>query len=111
MQLISTHKALDELSNRQHQFSPRQRAVLLLANGQRSQAELRALVGDEVTSDIEQLLALGLLAPVQASEPLPHDPPRSNAPEGGRLAALAQTTRLYLNQVAVSLTPLKPASV
>lgn len=103
MYLVSTNKALHQLSNQRHQFSPRQRTVLLLANGQRSLDELHMLIGENVQADVQKLQAQGLLAVMNAGEPLPDDPPnQSAAADSGRLAALGANTRSYLLKMASS---------
>jgi hypothetical protein len=98
MRLISTGKALDELSSPVPALDARQHTLLLLANGQRSLSQLSALVGEDLQAEAEQLQHLGYLAPIQVQEPLPDDPPLT-APDSddhadyGRISSFAALCR------------------
>jgi hypothetical protein len=71
-----TPKALEVLAQRGRELTPRQRALLLLVNGQRSLRELEALMGQPVADPLQSLLQGGYLQPANlvAAEPPPDDP-------------------------------------
>lgn len=74
--LEKTPKALQSLSQRGRDLSPRQRALLLLANGQRHVREFDALMGQNVVDLVAQLVREGYLRAVdpRAAEPPADDP-------------------------------------
>jgi len=108
MPLIRTSKALNALSHPSNPLNPRQRTLLLLANGQRSTAQLNALMGEDVQTLLQALQAEDYLAPAPAGEPLPHDPPGlPSAPEPLRQGAFAAVARAYLGRIAsCAMSPL-----
>ena len=74
--LEKTPKALQSLSQRGRDLSPRQRALLLLANGQRHVREFDALMGQNVVDLVAQLVREGYLRAVdpRTAEPPADDP-------------------------------------
>lgn len=74
--LEKTPKALQSLSQRGRDLTPRQRALLLLANGQRHVREFDALMGQNVLDLVAQLVREGYLRAVdpRAAEPPADDP-------------------------------------
>ncbi|GAB4209277.1 MAG: hypothetical protein Fur0019_15950 [Tibeticola sp.] len=74
--LEKTPKALQSLAQRGPDLTPRQRAVLLLANGQRHVREFDALMGQSVVDLVAQLVRDGYLRAVdpRAAEPPADDP-------------------------------------
>lgn len=74
--LEKTPKALQSLSQRGRDLTPRQRALLLLANGQRHVREFDALMGQNVVDLVAQLVREGYLRAVdpRAAEPPADDP-------------------------------------
>lgn len=74
--LEKTPKALQSLSQRGRDLSPRQRALLLLANGQRHVREFDALMGQNAVDLVAQLVREGYLRAVdpRAAEPPADDP-------------------------------------
>jgi hypothetical protein len=87
--LEKTPKALQSLSQRGRDLTPRQRALLLLANGQRHVREFDALMGQSVVDLVAQLVREGYLRAVdpRAAEPPADDP--TAAPPRKPLAAVA----------------------
>ena len=74
--LEKTPKALQSLSQRGRDLTPRQRALLLLANGQRHVREFDALMGQNVVDLVAQLVREGYLRAVdpRTAEPPADDP-------------------------------------
>lgn len=74
--LEKTPKALQSLSQRGRDLTPRQRALLLLANGQRRVREFDALMGQSVVDLVAHLVREGYLRAVdrRAAEPPADDP-------------------------------------
>lgn len=74
--LEKTPKALQSLSQRGRDLTPRHRALLLLANGQRHVREFDALMGQNVVDLVAQLVREGYLRAVdpRAAEPPADDP-------------------------------------
>ena len=94
MPLIKTDKALDELRSRHRALGLKARALLLLADGQKSAGELQTLVQADATL-VQQLLAEGYL--IRRVEPVapPTDAPQGSADPFHGKRSLA-TARLYL---------------
>jgi hypothetical protein len=71
MSLVKTEKGKLALQNRDPALSPRDRQILILCNGTRSDAALASLMGTSVLDDIPRLLDTGYLAPMPiAAAPL-----------------------------------------
>jgi hypothetical protein len=66
-----TPKGLTEIETRVHRVPPRARTLLILVNGQRSEAELAKLAPAEAAQTLQWLLAEGFIAPVAGVEPGP----------------------------------------
>lgn len=79
--LEKTPKALQSLSQRGRDLTPRQRALLLLADGQRRLRDFDALIGQPAVDLLAQLVREGYLRAVdpRAAEP-PTDDPTSALP-------------------------------
>lgn len=75
MPLLKTEKALTELRTRSRTLGLKERALLLLADGQKSAAELLTLVQADAPV-LQRLVAEGYLAPL----PTPTEPPRATRP-------------------------------
>ncbi|MBL0389976.1 hypothetical protein JJ685_02350 [Ramlibacter monticola] len=76
MTMAKTDEGLRSLKDRRSGLSPRQRAALILIDGQRSVEEVLTVAGGTTRADIDRLVELGLVAeqllprrPVSASEP------------------------------------------
>lgn len=76
MPLLKTEKALTELRTRSRTLGLKERALLLLADGQKSAAELLTLVQADAPV-LQRLVAEGYLAPL----PTPTEPPRVTRPQ------------------------------
>ena len=61
MQLIKTLRARDALQDRESALSTRQRQILILADGQRTSAQLLDLMEPEAQADIDLLMRLRYL--------------------------------------------------
>jgi hypothetical protein len=82
MSLVKTEKGKVALQNRDPALSPRDRQILILCNGHRSDAALASLMGASVLDDIPRLLDTGYLAASAiAAAPVPAKPPAPKAPE------------------------------
>jgi len=83
-----TSKALEVLARRGRELTPRQRALLLLVNGQRSVQELEALMGQPVADQLQLLLRDGYLRPknTAASRRTPDEPVAAQPPVRGEAA-------------------------
>lgn len=81
MRLNRTDKAREELQSQRRTLSIRQRQILFLADGQRTQADIAALIGSQHAPLLQQLLDDGYLAapaairPPQRSDALRREPP------------------------------------
>ena len=62
MRLNRTDKAREELQSQRRTLSIRQRQILFLADGQRTQADIAALIGTQHTSLLDELVQGGYLA-------------------------------------------------
>jgi hypothetical protein len=76
MPLLKTEKALTELRTRSRTLGLKERALLLLADGQKSAAELLTLVQADAQV-LQRLVAEGYLA----ARPTPTEPPRATRPQ------------------------------
>ncbi len=61
MLLIKTLRGRDALQDRNSALTQKQRQILILLNGQRNSRDLLAMMGQEATKDIVQLLELRYL--------------------------------------------------
>ncbi len=103
MQLTKTSKAWDEIASRQRSLGPRQRAVLLLANGERTLAELDTLMGGSVRALVLELQANGYLTPTATAATPPEEPPGAEASDQFRHGTSAAAARMYLFDMAERL--------
>lgn len=84
--LAKTAAGVDEIATRSRRLTPALRRLLILIDGQRSITELAGLLGDsDVASQLDSLIAAGLIAAADASPP----PQTTTAP-----AALPQRLQL-----------------
>lgn len=67
MSLVKTEKGRQALQNRDPALSPRDRQILILCNGARSEAALAGLLGASVAHDIRRLFSAGYVASVDAA--------------------------------------------
>jgi hypothetical protein len=75
---VKTPEGLAELGNRQRRLTQRQRTVLLLVDGRRSEAEVRSMAAKAGATDscFGQLLEMGLIAAATTpTPPVPGQPP------------------------------------
>ena len=61
MQLIKTLRARDALNDRDSALSTRQRQILILADGKRTNAQLLDLMGADAQADVDLLMRLRYL--------------------------------------------------
>ena len=61
MQLIKTLRARDALNDRDSALSTRQRQILILADGKRTNAQLLDLMGADTQADVDLLMRLRYL--------------------------------------------------
>ena len=61
MQLIKTLRARDALNDRDSALSTRQRQILILADGKRTNAQLREVMGADAQADVDLLMRLRYL--------------------------------------------------
>lgn len=97
-----TRRGTDAIANRHPALGPRQRSLLILVDGRRSVAELRAVAAACGNTDdaLQGLLAQGLIEPVAASA-------GAAAPEPARASALplAQARSLAVRRLNDLLGP------
>lgn len=99
MHLTKTSKAWDAIARRPCLLTPRQRALLLLANGQRSLPQLEALMGGSMKTLALELTASGYLTDTPAATPSPEDPPALLEPvRHGTTMAAARMCLLDLSE-------------
>lgn len=99
MSLVKTEKGKVALQNRDPALSPRDRQILILCNGHRSDAALASLMGASVLDDIPRLLGTGYLAhSATAAATAPAKPPAPKAPEPQPAAARRSLagTKMYI---------------
>jgi hypothetical protein len=94
MTLAKTDAGLRMLKNRSSGLSPRQRAVLILLDGQRSLAEVLAATSGVTLGDIDRLLQLGLVAELPAGTPSFSDSAPGGLDRDRYLQAYALATQL-----------------
>jgi hypothetical protein len=96
MTLAKTDAGLRMLKNRSSGLSPRQRAVLILLDGQRSLAEVLAATsaGGVTLDDVDRLLQLGLVAELPAGTPAFSDSAPGGLDRDRYLQAYALATQL-----------------
>ena len=96
MYLSKTDAGLRILKDRQGGLTPRQRAALILFDGQRSLDEVLAATapGGVTRADVERLLALGLVAELPAGTPTFSDSGPGGIDRDRYLQAYALATRL-----------------
>jgi hypothetical protein len=109
-------KGQQEIETRANRLGPRLRTALILVDGRRSDAELRALIQLEADATLIGLLEGGYIevvssqpaAPVPAAAApvaAPAAPATSSAPAGNSPAALADRRRLAVRFLTDSLGP------
>lgn len=96
MNLSKTDAGLRILKDRQGGLTPRQRAALILFDGQRSLDEVLAATapGGVTRADVDRLLALGLVAQLPAGTPTFSDSGPGGIDRDRYLQAYALATRL-----------------
>jgi hypothetical protein len=74
---VKTPEGLAELGNRQRRLTQRQRTVLLLVDGRRSEAEVRSMAVKAGAADscFGELMEMGLIAAATPAPPAPAQPP------------------------------------
>ena len=83
-----TAKGLAEISTREHRLAPRVRSTLILVDGRRDAADLRALIAQQADETLAALAEQGFIeavgetaaAPVPAPVPAPLEKPASSPP-------------------------------
>jgi len=116
-----TAKGTDEVATRAHRLTPRQRSLLILVNGQRSDTELRQALGDALDETFATLLQGGFVeragpaapppaaAPARVSAaPLAAAPASAPKPAADD-AALRQRKRQAANALIDSVGPMAEA--
>ena len=110
-------KGQQEIETRANRLGPRLRAALILVDGRRSDADLRALIQTEADATLLSLLEGGFIevvgaAPAPSAAPAPATVPVPQRPEdaapsaaGPSAAALAERRRLAVRHLTDQLGP------
>lgn len=101
---IKTAKGTEEVATRAHRLTPRQRSLLILVNGQRSDTELHQALGDALDETLATLLQGGFVERSATTAPAPAAaPPARAAAPAPKPAADDAATRLRKRQAANAL--------
>lgn len=113
---IKTAKGAEEVTTRAHRLTPRQRSLLILVNGQRSDAELRQALGDALDETLASLLQGGFVersatatATATPAAPAPARAPAAAPKPSSDDAALRQRKRQAANALIDVVGPMGEA--